>query len=260
MAQFRKHIHYLCEAQYNYCSCGALDSVQDADRYVTTFNYDNAGRRLSVVYPDQYALTNQYDLLGRATNTIDSAGVSVTNWFNNQGLRYATSNAFGQVNLRIFDIKDRPTNSVDMNGVGVVTVYDNLDRPAANSYPDGGANRYGYSAFGLIAYTNQLTNVTYYGYDAVRRKIAETNALLKVTQYGYDPAGDLASLTDAKTNTTQWGYDVYGRVTSQSGRGDKHDLNAPIRRWQPAHQSLEPGHERHGLRVRRRGQFDRCCL
>ncbi|HEY3863043.1 MAG TPA: hypothetical protein VGO59_14270 [Verrucomicrobiae bacterium] len=67
----------------------------------------------------------------------------------------------------------------------------------------------------MIAYTNQLTNVTYYGYDAVRRKIAETNALLKVTQYGYNPDGDLTSLTDAKTNTTQWTYDLYGRVTNK---------------------------------------------
>jgi len=60
-----------------------------------------------------------------------------------------------------------------------------------------------------------LTNVTYYSYDAARRKIAETNALSQVTQYGYDSAGNLITLTDGKTNITHWSYDSYGRVTNK---------------------------------------------
>ncbi|HEV7924500.1 MAG TPA: RHS repeat-associated core domain-containing protein, partial [Verrucomicrobiae bacterium] len=93
--------------------------------------------------------------------------------------------------------------------------YDYLRRVLAQGYPDGGTERYGYSAFGLTAYTNQLTNTTYYAYDNALRKIAETNALNQVTQYGYDPAGDLTSLTDANSHTTYWGYDLFGRMTNK---------------------------------------------
>ena len=66
-----------------------------------------------------------------------------------------------------------------------------------------------------IEYTNQLTNITHYTYDAMQRKTAETNALSKITQYGYSPASDLISLTDQNSHTTQWGYDLYGRVTNK---------------------------------------------
>ena len=74
---------------YNYCTCGALDSIQDAAGNYTYFTYDNAGRRIQTAYPDGYTINYNYDLLGQLTNTIDSAGVSVTNWFNNQGQLYA---------------------------------------------------------------------------------------------------------------------------------------------------------------------------
>jgi len=76
-------------------------------------------------------------------------------------------------------------------------------------------SNFGYSAAGLTAYTNQLANTTYYGYDAERRKIAETNADSQVTQYSYDAASDLISLTDGCGDTTHWGYDLYGRVTNK---------------------------------------------
>jgi RHS repeat-associated protein len=199
---------------YNYCTCGALESIQDADGNVTSFAYDNAGHLLSTSYPDNYAVYNYCDLMGNVTNKI-SGWVSVTNWFNNQGLLYAASNSAGQTTMRSFDVKDQVTNSVDMNGVSVSTTYDNLGRTVTRSYPDTGTERFGYSAFGLVAYTNQLANITHYGFDAARRKIAETNALTQITQYGYDSAGDLISLTDAKGDTTQWGYDLYGRVTNK---------------------------------------------
>ena len=79
---------------YNYCSCGALDSIQDAAGNFTYFTYDNAGR----LHPDRlsrrlYHTNFNYDLLGELTNTTDSAGVSITNWFNNQGQLYASQDA-----------------------------------------------------------------------------------------------------------------------------------------------------------------------
>jgi RHS repeat-associated protein len=200
---------------WNYCPCGSLDSIVDAASNTTSYSYDLLNRVTNVLYPDGYSITNNYDILSRITNTVDGAGVSVTNWFTGNDLLYASSNAFGRIFFKQFDIEDRLTNSVDANGVVVNNTYDLLGRVLTRSYPDGGVERFGYSAAGLIAYTNQLANITYYAYDAASRKVAETNANTNVTQYAYDAAGGLTNLTDQKGNTTQWGYDLYGRVTNK---------------------------------------------
>lgn len=200
---------------YNYCLCGALESIHDYLGDLTRIYYDNQSRVTNIVYPDGYTVTNGYDLVGRLTNAIDGAGISITNWFNNQDLLSVSSNAAGQVRAIAYDVLDRITNTVDANGVSINESYDNLDRILARRFPDGGTELFEYSAFGLIAYSNQLSNATYYGYDSTRRKIAETNALGQITQYACNPAGDLISLTDAKNNTTQWGYDLYGRMTNK---------------------------------------------
>jgi RHS repeat-associated protein len=200
---------------YDYCTCGALNAITNALGQYTQFFYDNQGRLTNTIYPDIYSVTANFDLLGRLTNTVDSAGVSVTNWFNNQGLQYATSNYFGQVALLTFDILDRITNSVDANNVTITNTFDNLNRLLTRGYPDGGVEQFAYSARGLILYTNQLTNVTAYGYDAALRKLVETNASQEITQYSYDPAGDLLTLTDGKLQTTSWNYDAFGRATNK---------------------------------------------
>jgi RHS repeat-associated protein len=201
--------------RYDYCSCGALESVQDALGYVTTNTYDIAGRLVSAAYPDGTSITNNYNSLSQITNGIDGSGISVTNWFTDHGLLYATSNAAGCMFLNASDIEDRMTNSMDRNGVVTTNGYDLVRRLLVCGYPDGGYERFAYSPFGLIAYTNQLTNRSYYAYDNALRKIAETNALTNVTQYAYDAASDLTNLTDQNSHTTQWGYDVYGRVTNE---------------------------------------------
>ncbi len=204
--------HYML---FNYCLCGALESTRDALGNTNQFSYDNQSRLTSATYADGYSLTYGYNLIDELTNVYDGAGISVTNVFNNQGLLTVSSNAAGQVRAVSYDVLDRPTNTVDANGATISMTYDSLNRVLTRSYPDGGSELFGYTAFGLIAYTNQLTNVTYYGYDAERRKIAETNALNNFTQYAYDSASDLISLTDPNSHTTQWGYDLYGRVTNK---------------------------------------------
>ena len=206
---------------YNYCPCGALESIQDAAGNFTSFEYDNAGNLLLATYWDgeivNYSVTNNYDLLGRITNTIDSAGVGMTNWYNNQGLRYAAENAAGQVYFNEYDSDDHVTNSVNANKVSIKMTYDALGRLLTRNYPDGGVEGFGYT-FGIAgptSYTNQIGKVTYYGYDAARRKIAETNALNYTTLFTYNAAGDLLTLTDGKNQNTTWKYDPFGRVTNK---------------------------------------------
>jgi len=42
---------------YNYCTCGSLDSIQDAAGNYTFFFYDNAARLTNTVYADGYSTT-----------------------------------------------------------------------------------------------------------------------------------------------------------------------------------------------------------
>jgi YD repeat-containing protein len=181
---------------YNYCACGALDSIRDAAGNYTYFSYDNAGRRVQTIYPDSYTVHYTYDSISELTNTYDNAGQSLTNWFDNQGLLYYVQDAGGTRSALVFDDEDRITNSCDANAVCVSMTYDNLGRLLTRTYPDGGTESFGYSPAGLVAYTNQLGYVTLYTYDPARRKVGETNANAQVTSYSYNAAGDLRTLTD----------------------------------------------------------------
>jgi RHS repeat-associated protein len=200
---------------YSYCTCGSLESITDALGNITDFNYDNQGRLTNAVYPASFSVTNFYDLLGRLTNAVDSAGRSTTNWFNNQSLMFAVSNAMGGVQTAHFDILDRTQTNIDASGVTVTMTYDNLNRLLTRTYPDSGVEHFGYSALGLVAYTNQLNQPTLFAYDAAQRELFETNANQELTQYTYNPAGDLLTLTDGKNQTTTWHYDSFGMVSNK---------------------------------------------
>jgi YD repeat-containing protein len=170
---------------YTFCPCGSLDSIRDAEGHYTYFFYDNAGRLINTAYADDFGVTNRYNLLSQLTNTIDSAGMSVTNWFNNQGLRYAVSNAFGCREYTAFDQEDRATNTVDANSVSLINTYDDLDRLRTRTHPDTGVEKFGYSARGLVAYTIRLIFTKFYAYVEARRKVFETNAYWEITEFQY---------------------------------------------------------------------------
>ena len=206
---------------YDYCTCGALDSIQDAAGKFTLFTYDNAGNQLSETHWDAdniiYSITNSYDSLKRVISTMDSGGVGVTNWYNNQGKLYAVDNSAGRVLLLTYDIEDRLINSVDANGVSIGMTYDGLGRLLTRSYPDEGMEKYGYTAniTGPTSYTNQITNVVCYSYDAKGRKTNECYLGVTTNWFSFDSAGDLVTLTDGKKQVTTWNYDSYGRVTNK---------------------------------------------
>lgn len=226
---------------FDFCTCGAMTYMQDAAGNFTYYYYDDVGNLTNTVYADGYSVTNTYDYLNRIISVTDSAGISTTNWHNNQGLVYLTQNAAGTTAARYYDIEDHPIYVTDANGVIVTNVYDELHRLHTRTYPDGGVERFGYSARGLVAYTNQLDFVTFYGYDAAHRKLCETNANTEVIWYTNNAAGDLLSLTDGKNQITRWKYDEYGRVTNKLDQAGaeifryKYDPNSRLtNRWTAA--------------------------
>src|SRR5882724_13242374 len=96
----------------------------------------------------------------------DSSGNSVSNYFNELLQMVAVTNAAGQTAAYAYDLNGLITNSVDANGVSVGVTYDSLHRLLTRSYPDGGVENYGYTPdfSGPTSYTNQISNVTLYGY------------------------------------------------------------------------------------------------
>jgi RHS repeat-associated protein len=216
---------------YTYCSCGALESVQDALGNITSYSYDPAGRLINTVYPDGFSTTNAYDEANDVVAVTDSSGKSSDRFFD--GLRrldqvdvYDPLGDSAVAAAYSYDLYNSLTNKVDANDVSLNMTYDALHRLASRKYPDGGLEKYGYTANipAMTSYTNQLGNFWTYGYDPLNRKTNETSfnyygtgsAPFNTNRFGYSGAGDLLALTDGNGHTTSWGYDQYGRVTSKT--------------------------------------------
>jgi YD repeat-containing protein len=206
---------------YGYCDCGAVSYITNAFgtpvQQAITYTYDYQGNRTQESYPDTYTVNNTFDAVQRLTSAADGAA---THWFFYDNLSRLTtvSNAYGAERVVTFDILDRPVYVTDANGIVVTNTYDYLNRILTRGYPDHGVEKFGYSAVGLIAYTNQIGMSNYYAYDAAGRKTYETNANGEILKYTNSAAGDLLSLTDGKNQTTHWTYDYFGRVSNKVGQ------------------------------------------
>jgi RHS repeat-associated protein len=201
---------------YNYCNCGALDSIQDQMGNLTHYFYDNQGRRTNSVLADGYSITNRFNLVGQLTNVTDSGGASTTNWFNNQGLLVTVSNAAGQISSTTFDALDRPLQITDANGVTQTNAFDPLSRLLSRSWPSGGgAEGFLWSTNGLLAYTNQDNKLTWFLRDAASRLLAMTNANQEVVWLGYNGLGGVSDLWDGNSNHTAWHFYATGLVSNK---------------------------------------------
>lgn len=179
-------------ATFAYCACGSVDSITDPLNTTTHFYHDLAGNRIGTVGDGSWS-SNRYDLLGRMTNRFDSAGTSVTNWYNHQGLLIAQSNNVGRVQTLLYDIEDRITNSVNADGIATGYRLDLLGR-MDRRYPAEGYEEFEYSPRGLIKYVDLTEGFNYYGLDPAGRKIVETNNNSDVIGFRYNSAGQLTHL------------------------------------------------------------------
>lgn len=199
----------------SYCDCGALESVTDALLTNTySFTYDNLGRRTQISYPGGYSINSTYDIADRLLYSADATGV-VTNAYSLQGLMVQRKGAGGVLGSVVLDALDRATNTTGNAGLLTKVAYDNLDRPVSVIHPDTTQELLLYGPAGLVAYSNQLQQITRYGYDSGGRMTVETNANLEITRYTYTPSGLLTNLLDGRSKRTVWRYDEYGRVTNK---------------------------------------------
>ena len=203
--------------RYGYCECGALMEVTNAwntpVQFVTSYDYDYQENSTYVVLPD-FTITNYFNSMRQLTRRDAETG-SRSFYYNNQGLLTNMSNAYGTERAAVFDNEDRPTIVTDANGVTVTNTYDFLGRLLTREYPDGGQERFGYSAMGLVAYTNQIGKTNYFAYDAGTRKVFETNADDQLIQYYHDATGNLTNLVDGKGQSTKWNFDQFSRLTNK---------------------------------------------
>lgn len=107
------------------------------------------------------------------------------------------TNAYGAEQIVSYDIEDRGIYLTGANGVTITNTYDDLGRLRTRLYPDGGGESFGYSARGLIAYTNQLGFTNFYTYDEAGRKIFETNA-------NWDATCDIERGSDRAAHSFSW--------------------------------------------------------
>src|SRR2546421_4868277 len=105
---------------------------------------------------------------------------------------------------------DRPLYVTNSNNVTITNTYDSLSRLLTRGYPDHGVEKFGYSARGLTAYTNQIGMSNYFVLDPAGRRQFETNAEAQLIRYTNNAAGDLLSLVDGKGQVTKWGVDEFG--------------------------------------------------
>jgi len=203
--------------RYGYCDCGTLFAVTNGwntpVQQVTTFAYDYQGNRTYTYLPDA-TFTNWFNSLAQIYQTGDGRGTRFLS-YNNQGLLTNVSNVYGRERATIYDNEDRPLYVTDDSGVTGTNAFDVLGRPLMRTYPDGGREKFGYSARGLIAYTNQIGASNFFAYDPAGRKIFETNADNQLIQYYYDASGNLTNLVDGKGQSTKWNYDQFGRLTNK---------------------------------------------
>lgn len=235
---------------YDWCGCGALNSVLDALTNLTTINHDSAGRETGYNFPDNSSVAYQLDLAGRTTNVTDGAGRNVQFTLNHQGLPTVIKDAYGHILQRTaYDLRDRPIVVTDANGVSVTNIFDALNRPLARIWHDGIGEGYGYNERGLAFYTNRNGQVTRYGRDVAGRPTAVTNANLEVVSASYNPADEILTLLDGLNHQTSWQYNPYGWVTNKTdglGRNAFRYLYNPngwlTNRWTP-----EKGNTGYGL-------------
>jgi RHS repeat-associated protein len=205
----------------SYCGCGAPTAITRASNTgspeTTSFEYNYQGGLRLVTLPDGAKFTNLFDLAGQLIERQDYYQ-KITNTFDNLGRLLYQRNGAGLVLGQSYDRSDRVLTQTNANGVWFTNAWDAFHRLTVRAQPDGGKEYWGYTTNfpGATAYTNQVSDVTKWAYDASLRKTNETVVGVYTNSFIYNGADNLRELYDGKTQKTAWAYDLYSRVTNKA--------------------------------------------
>jgi YD repeat-containing protein len=163
-----------------------------------------------------------YGADGKIRSVTDASGVETTFSYDGQGRCSSVSRLGRSLSLVYSDDSNRPSQAMGPAGAVLATyTYDGNGELQTVEYPDGGGYRFGYHAFGRIAWVTDLEGspVESHSYDvswrATTSEIADGRRKLT---FSYGP--NRTSVTDALGTVTEYQYqNVHGvlRVTKATG-------------------------------------------
>ncbi len=237
---------YGTETTLTYCGCGSPTAITRGSNTgapeTTSFDYTYQGGVKKITFPNSTTLTNKYDALGRLSSRED-AFLQVTNTYDYLSRVLVVSNAAGLMQGLGYDLRDRVVASTNSSGIWMTNQFDALVRTLVRGYPDGGKEQWSYTAgfAGATVYTNQISTVTTWVYDASQRLLKEALAGSYTNTFAYSPANDLVQLVDGKNQQTLWQFDGEGRMITKTNQSNvkmltlAYDANSRLtNRWSVA--------------------------
>jgi RHS repeat-associated protein len=177
---------------YDWCNCGNLEGITDANNHITSWIRDTQGRVTDKVYPDHTTVHYAYETTTSRLKTVTDAMGQSTNYtyLNDNDLQqvsYAnTVHSTPNVSYTYDPNYNRPVTMTDGNGMTVYG-YNPITIPTAL-----GAGR-------LASMDGPLdVDTVTYGYDELGRRISQSiNGTANASSVQYDSLGRIETMTNA---------------------------------------------------------------
>ena len=177
----------------------------------STWHYTDDGRFLvdQVLDPLGNAFVTEYNAFNQVNAQVEPTG-------HRREFHYDLKTAPSAEQPNRYDLLQTSEMNIDINGVNTLVqtsqTYGNYDVATSLDPAD-----VSHSTHRVAAQTDELGNVTHYGYDDPSNfnplmPTAMTDPLGKVTSRAYDATGQLLRETDAESNTLKWSYNTRGQM------------------------------------------------
>ncbi len=178
-----------------------LDTITDAEGYVTTMTYDIAGRKLTETDANGHTTSYTYDNMNRLLEVKNPYGKTLSKTYDAVGNLIQETDYEGHITKYTYDEINRLTSVIDALGSTTAYTYDPSGNKLKEIHPNGGE--------------------TQYQYDALHRVTEEEDALGYVTKYTYDSVGNIIKESDPLNRETNYIYDKLNQVIIEAGEEGK---------------------------------------
>ncbi|MCW5559314.1 MAG: RHS repeat protein, partial [Verrucomicrobiae bacterium] len=220
--------------------------TQETDPLGRTFSYTYAPNNIDLLETrmtrngaSQVLSKATYNAQHRPLTLTDAAGQTTTWTYNAHGQPLTRTNAKGETTTYGYDAQgyltsvdgplpgaqDRETFTYDAvgrvrtrtteTGYTLTFAHDALDHLTQITFPDGTAERFGYTNLDLSLIVDRAGRMTRFDYNSVRQRVGQTDPLGRVTHFDWCKCGELSSVTDPLGRTTTWHHDVQARCTAK---------------------------------------------